>query len=160
MQTFLPYADFTESVVALDYRRLGKQRVETYQILKALKQGGGLHGGWARHPASRMWEGYELALLEYQRETCREWVEVRQYKDTCWQKTRDLFTAEELEQFEAGDYEYPDWFGNPEFHLAHQSNLVRKAPEFYTRFFNGVTDDLPYIWPGSTLDEAKAKVAA
>lgn len=157
MQTFLPYADFVKSVEVLDYRRLGKQRVETYQILKALKTGGGLHSGWARHPASRMWEGYELALLEYQEATCMEWVEGRRYKDTCWVKSRDLFTDEELDQYARKDYVYPPWFGDEDFHAAHQSNLVRKAPEFYGRVFEDMFDDLPYIWPGSTLEEAKKK---
>lgn len=36
MQTFLPYEDYEESAKSLDYRRLGKQRVETYQLLKVL----------------------------------------------------------------------------------------------------------------------------
>ncbi len=34
MQTFLPYQDFTETAKCLDYRRLGKQRVEAKRILK------------------------------------------------------------------------------------------------------------------------------
>ena len=37
MQTFLPYPDFTQSAKTLDYRRLGKQRVEAWQILNALR---------------------------------------------------------------------------------------------------------------------------
>lgn len=36
MQTFLPYADFAQSAASLDMMRLGKQRVETYQILQKL----------------------------------------------------------------------------------------------------------------------------
>lgn len=36
MQTFMPYNSFEESAHALDQRRLGKQRVENYQILQAL----------------------------------------------------------------------------------------------------------------------------
>lgn len=36
MQTFLPYADFEESAFVLDTRRLGKQRVETLQIMQSL----------------------------------------------------------------------------------------------------------------------------
>ena len=36
MQTFLPYRGFTESARVLDTRRLGKQRVETIQVLRAL----------------------------------------------------------------------------------------------------------------------------
>ena len=35
MQTFLPYPDFARSARCLDNRRLGKQRVESYQILRA-----------------------------------------------------------------------------------------------------------------------------
>ena len=34
MQTFLPYPDFVKSAQCLDYRRLGKQRVEAKQILE------------------------------------------------------------------------------------------------------------------------------
>ncbi len=36
MQTFTPYADFDASVQALDQKRLGKQRVEVIQIVRAL----------------------------------------------------------------------------------------------------------------------------
>lgn len=36
MQTFLPYASYTKSAKALDNKRLGKQRVETLQVLQVL----------------------------------------------------------------------------------------------------------------------------
>ena len=36
MQTFLPYKSMGQSVRCLDYKRLGKQRVEAFQILNAL----------------------------------------------------------------------------------------------------------------------------
>ena len=36
MQTFLPYPAFDLSAQVLDRQRLGKQRVETLQVLKAL----------------------------------------------------------------------------------------------------------------------------
>lgn len=36
MQTFLPYKDFKKSAQALDRQRLGKQRVETMQLMTAL----------------------------------------------------------------------------------------------------------------------------
>ena len=35
MQTFLPHADFDRSAEVLDLRRLGKQRVEVIQIVRA-----------------------------------------------------------------------------------------------------------------------------
>ena len=37
MQTFLPYPDFKKSASCLDYKRLGKQRVEGLQILNAIQ---------------------------------------------------------------------------------------------------------------------------
>lgn len=36
MQTFLPYPDFAQSAASLDMMRLGKQRVETFQVLQKL----------------------------------------------------------------------------------------------------------------------------
>ncbi len=36
MQTFLPYSDFRKSLESLDNKRLGKQRVEAYQIISAI----------------------------------------------------------------------------------------------------------------------------
>ena len=48
MQTFLPYPDFVASARCLDRRRLGKQRVEVLQLLRALLVPG---SGWANHPA-------------------------------------------------------------------------------------------------------------
>jgi hypothetical protein len=36
MQTFLPYNDFVKSARVLDYKRLGKQRVEGMQIINAI----------------------------------------------------------------------------------------------------------------------------
>jgi hypothetical protein len=54
MQTFLPVANFKESAKILDYRRLGKQRVEARQILNALQ---GKSKGWANHPATKCGEG-------------------------------------------------------------------------------------------------------
>ena len=36
MQTFLPYTDFRKSLESLDNKRLGKQRVEAYQIISAI----------------------------------------------------------------------------------------------------------------------------
>ena len=36
MQTFTPYADFEKSLRTLDLKRLGKQRVEVIQIIRAV----------------------------------------------------------------------------------------------------------------------------
>jgi hypothetical protein len=158
MQTFLPYADYAQSAESLrdDTKRLGKQRVENLQIIKALKQGGGLHGGWSKHPASRMWENFELSLLAYQEAICWVWVS-KGFKDTCWMKSRAFFTEEELEKYDRGDYETPEWIGDEDFHYAHRSSLVFKAPEIYAELFPDIDvngEPVPYIWPGKSLAEA------
>jgi len=50
VQTFLPYTDFIKSAKCLDYKRLGKQRVEAKQILNILL-GETTKAGWTNHPA-------------------------------------------------------------------------------------------------------------
>lgn len=55
MRTFLPYPDLRASCVVLDDKRLGKQRVETSQILRALTWP---RFAWKNHPAVRMWRGF------------------------------------------------------------------------------------------------------
>ena len=83
MQTFLPYPCFIESAKCLDFRRLGKQRVESKQLLNALeiRKSGIAKGGWVNHPATVMWEGYEDALKHYMNIMIIEW-RLRKYKNT------------------------------------------------------------------------------
>lgn len=133
MQTFLPYANFVDSAQVLDYRRLGKQRVETKQILNALA---GNSKGWVNHPATVMWRGYETALAEYGFVICTEWI-ARGYKDSLLDFFNDLRQE---------SYELPNWLGNEDIHISHQSNLIRKDPAFYIPRFGNITPDLPYVW--------------
>lgn len=138
MQTFLPYPDFAESAKCLDRQRLGKQRVECLQLLKALKG----EGGWANHPSTKMWRGYTPALVYYGVTICSEWRQ-RGYQDTCLGKMLDFYDIG-LHSFRL---ELPFWLGDPVFHLAHKSNLIRKLPEHYGKLWPDVPADLPYIWP-------------
>jgi hypothetical protein len=80
MQTFLPYPSFPKSAQCLDYRRLGKQRIETKQIWQTL-MGVSKGKGWANHPAVLMWKGHEDALIWYGEIMCEEWIR-RGYNDT------------------------------------------------------------------------------
>lgn len=133
MQTFLPYRDFVESVKVLDYRRLGKQRVETFQVLNILLDRTESKG-WRNHPAVRMWRGYEEALKLYQNVTILEWIE-RGYNNNM-----------KLEEVNIDFFKFPHWLGNDDFHRSHRSNLLRKNFEYYSQFFNE-PDNLEYIWP-------------
>ena len=148
MQTFLPFADFERSVLALDSKRLGKQRVETLQIVRALTWA---DYGWANHPAVLMWKGYEEALGRYGFACCEAWID-RGFGDSCAATIAvDLRSAgvdvvrTQSELAAAGAL--PAWLGDDDLHRSHQSSLVRKDPEHYRPLFPGVPDDLPYVWP-------------
>ncbi len=136
MQTFLPYADFVTSARCLDRQRLGKQRVETLQLLNALT---GRSAGWRNHPAAKMWAGHELALADYGLACCQVWIE-RKYADTCADKISEI-------RMTLPSCSLPRWMGDTDFHKSHQSNLLRKNFWHYRQFNWNVPDNLPYIWP-------------
>lgn len=151
MQTFLPFPNFTESAVVLDSRRLGKQRVEALQVFRGLTVPG---YGWRRHPAVRMWTGYEEALVRYGLDVCAVWT-AEGRADTCaltlmHDFRAHLAAATVRSQAQLGaEGDLPPWLGVPEFHRSHQSALLRKDPERYRDRFPQVPDDLPYVWPPS-----------
>ena len=139
MQTFLPYPDYAASAKVLDRQRLGKQRVENLQIIKALLDP---TYGWQNHPAVNMWRNYEFELVVYGISICKEWIS-RGYKDTCLDKLMVLADKNPWISIEI-----PDFIGNEEFHKSHRSNLLRKAPEFYGPLFEqGLENNLEYVWP-------------
>jgi hypothetical protein len=127
MQTFLPYRKFTSSARVLDNKRLGKQRVETMQIMTALV----LKTGWVNHPATKMWAGYEFSLMSYQEAICDEWAIDRGFRDTCLDKTRAIFM--QLPEEKRLPLEVP-WMGLKKFHSAHRANLLRKDPIHYGQY--------------------------
>ena len=144
MQTFLPYPDSIESAKVLDRQRLGKQRVESLQILQTLR---GISDGWKNHPAVLMWKGYEEALFLYGYVICQEWIS-RGYKDTCAMKMANVMNMKIPLIISYVGISFPYWFGSQDFHQSHKSNLLRKFPEHYRKFWPSLRDDLPYVWPG------------
>ncbi|MFF1543758.1 MSMEG_6728 family protein [Streptomyces sp. NPDC058291] len=177
MQTFLPYPDFRASALVLDRRRLGKQRVEALQVLRGLVRPG---YGWRRHPAVRMWAGYDEALVRYGLEVCRAWCDLG-HRDTCAATLVADFTAHRADappgspastastavpttaaRDQAGlaaAGELPPWLGEEAFHRSHRSALVRKDPAVYAPLFPEVPDDLPYVWPASDRESDAASPA-
>lgn len=143
MQTFLPYPDFRESAKVLDMKRLGKQRVEAYQILCCLLGVSCMQ--WKNHPAVKMWVGHEYALVDYIISICQEWIG-RGYCDTVLPKTIALVNAY-MAKKKTFSKAKPWWVGNVEFHQSHQSNLIRKNSRYYKKDFPLIDPCLPYIWP-------------
>ena len=150
MQTFLPYASFKESAQCLDYRRLGKQRVEAAQIHRALTDP---TYGWQHHPATQMWRGYADALAQYHNIMITEWVQ-RGYRNTM----SYLLYPDHVEM--------PPWLGNADVHFSHQAALAYKLPEHYNQFgwereskfilrlaMNHTIRKPVYYWPTSVYRE-------
>jgi hypothetical protein len=149
MQTFLPVADFADSARLLDSPRLGKQRVETLQILRAIELP---DYGWANHPAVLMWRGRTPALVAYGLAMARIWRE-RGFGDTTETQIGEfapqVVGVPQAELADAGLL--PSWLGDEALHRSHRSNLIAKDPDFYrprfAELFGPEPDDLPYVWP-------------
>jgi hypothetical protein len=138
MQTFLtsndpdPVIAFVETARHLDYRRLGKQRVEALQILNTLQ---GKSSGWANHPAVKMWREHVPLLERYMNAMILEW-QLRGYNNTM--KLRDLKGKPAPSK--------PEWM-TTDLVLSHRSNLLRKEPHYYRILWPNVPDNIPYVWP-------------
>lgn len=136
MQTFLPYADIRGSIACLDDRRLGKQRAETVQILRALAaERENRPYAWRRHPAARMWRGYDALLGAYLDASLDEW-ERRGFRNTILRHAAP-----------GPGLRLPPWWGDPRLHGSHRSALLRKNPRYYGRYGWREPPDLPYYWP-------------
>lgn len=134
MQVFVPETNFRDIARVLDYRRLGKQRVETFQILRANLD---LTLGWKNHPASRMWADNLAGLSAYGVAMCEEWI-ARGYKDTTMEKIIALVAPDPTD--------LPTWWGRTDIVESHRSNLVRKDADYYRPIYPDTPDDLPYVW--------------
>jgi hypothetical protein len=141
MQTFVPINSFSQSAEVMDLRRLGKQIIECQQIFKALSVPG---YGWQSHPAVKMWRGHRGSLLNYTEAFNKEW-RIRRGKDHGAYLNLLQIASEHF--IDPSEYDMPKWWGVYEVHESHQSNLVRKAPEHYSKYFPNVREDLEYLWP-------------
>jgi hypothetical protein len=146
MQTFLPYPDFVASAESLDPPRLGKQRVETLQILRALELP---EYGWSNHPAVVMWRRRVPALVLYGLTCARAWIRLG-HADTTYQQMAEFapdvagLTQDDL----AARGLIPSWCGDQRLHLSHRSKLLAKDPAYYGARFAGTPVGLDYYWPG------------
>lgn len=130
MQTFLPYPDFSKCAAVLDRQRLGKQRVEAFQILRAITT----NNGWKHHPIVKMWTGYESALKTYANAMIQEWVK------------RGFRNNMAIYDLSENRIIYPWWLGEKEFHASHRAALLAKNYEHYAQFGWEEEPFIKYIW--------------
>lgn len=158
MQTFLPYQNFVQSAKCLDYKRLGKQRLEAREILainlnkrfpdifnlEFLKSNISLlrYDAHRKHPAVLMWEGHEFDLLEYGCSICLEWG-IRGYNDQqlLW------FNDTCAKMIKLGNGLWTKFEQPEEFHSSHRAALLYKNYEWYKQFGWIEEPKLEYWWP-------------
>ena len=128
MQTFLPYPTFEFTAKTLDWKRLGKQRVEGMQIINAIEK----DTGWKHHPIVNMWKPYVNALKHYTNIMIAEWIR-RGYNNN-------------MKIYDVNNIIKPHWLGKEEFHSSHRANLLRKDREYYSQFNWQENPESPYVW--------------
>lgn len=154
MQTFVPLGpDLRGGFAQLDYRRLGKQRVEAWQILNILRgvdnEGNPkVHGGWANHPATKMWQGFPHGLAYYGKLCCEEWI-ARGYNDSLLDRFQSVIDEYEAERpWASGTHViWPPWLFDDCVAETHRSRLIDKFPEHYQPLWPDTPLGLDYIWP-------------
>ena len=135
MQTFLPYPNFEKTVKCLDFRRLGKQRVEAMQIYNIIS-GKNKSNAWINHPVVKMWREYPDALAYYHNLCIAEWI-IRGYNNNM-----KLINHKPIKNIV-----FPSWFGGEKFHSAHRQTLLEKNFEWYSQFNWKEEPKYEYIWP-------------
>lgn len=157
MQTFLPFADFRQSMMVLDPSRLGNQVYREGMTL--------IRGGWPNHPASKMWRGCEQALAMYLLFGVEELLaRGYDYRDRPWchelvkmlpiQPIKSVESALSAHRFILNRCILPPWLGDEAIHASHRGVLLWKNPEWYSQF--GWKDKprpprpdgkMDYVWP-------------
>jgi hypothetical protein len=153
MQTFLPHGyDFEATARSLDQKRLVKQAVEGYQILRSLA---GISQGWKNHPATKMWRGHEGWLAAYLDAILDE-MERRGYSAATRPKIHALID----ENFPDNDLDTaPPWLLDFRVSYTHKGRLYEKMPDHYRQFADyadfkqyACCDRCNYFWPTHSQD--------
>lgn len=138
MQTFLPYKNFKKSAQALDSKRLNKQVLECYQILKVLSNKDPF-AGWRNHPAVKMWRGHEQSLWDY---TFAMVAEASSRGIKVDKNVANLTALRKQLGHEWG-VGLPSWYSDNEAMVrvttTHRANLYNKDSIYYFNFASDIT---------------------
>jgi len=175
LKTFVPFAggNFEEgvlrSLMCLDDKRLGKQRVETFQIWKMVRgfpfdntkrpadHASLKPAAWSRHPAVHQWHGYADALALYLIKNIEIWeqrvspITGRPFDNT---RMHENLTKWRIAYHENDDqkpitYEsvkVPHWWSDPRIHDSDKGILYRKD-KHYSMFRKYAMVYEQYVWP-------------
>ena len=154
MQTFLPSSNISYSAKSLDNKRLNKQILEGYQILKVLS-GESSSGAWRNHPAVLMWKGYETGLWSYIQHMISE-AKIRGIKTI--NNENNLIALKEKCSDRWGKTPPIFWLNDTKvmrITTTHKANLFKKDPIFYSQYQYAVSspynkpccEKCNYYWP-------------
>jgi len=160
VQTFLPVPSFSGTAELLDRQRLNKQALEAWQImmtnLKLDPEGNHREPkGWYNHPATLMWRGHDMALLEYIRAMVSEWI-LRGYKSTILDKAEaTMATAIDRGLVAYPHPDMPKWYKVPRtlnaITKSHRLALLNKNYQWYSRWgwkedTGAKPESYEYVW--------------
>lgn len=127
MQVFIPYPDPFLTAQCLDRKRLQKQRLEAYTIIKAIVY---KTGGWASHPVVKMYSdhiGWLQCYLSCLRLYLEGFLDEARYWADNANKIRPPFIT-------------------PDLCDQHKRRLYTKAPDLYPQFAEyGESDENWYV---------------
>jgi hypothetical protein len=137
VNTFIVSDDYESTAKILDYKRLGKQRVEAMQLINVLENSE--LTGWKNHPATKQWRGHVNELKKYTNEMIKEWIR-RGYKNT-------------MKLYDVDESTCKPWFITwKPMQYSHMASLIRKNKEYYKPYFYKkypiVYEFYTYLWVG------------
>ena len=157
MITLLPVKSFVKSMEFLDTLTLDRQRIEAAMILEVLTEEDYLPHvkfvspfnrefiHWFKCPSVQMWKGYEEWLKLYIACAIGEF------------KFRGHSSNIATPKYDTSLQDPPEWLGLEELHASHRSNLIRRLPSHYQKFWPSENEELPYYWPQERKDMDLAK---
>lgn len=154
IQTWLPVPEFAESIRVLNAEHLAVQRLSVLEVIEWIHtidpEDSRLPDDYVvsdldGHPILDMWKGYELQLIELGLMTCDEWAHRHGKRDPLHQAIANHL---EWATTDEADFRKPDWFGDVEFHLGHQAELLRRDRDWYSAHFMA-GEDRRMTWPRS-----------
>lgn len=152
VNTFLIHEDYTQIAKLLDYKRLGKQRVECKQLITIIENYYNKNytkTGWKTHPATLMWLNDLNELKKYANCMIREWIH-RGYKNT-------------METYIITEQTKKPWFvKSRDIRYTHMASLMRKDPAYYRPLFKDIVPYrytlYTYIWTAKLTEEQVKKL--
>lgn len=131
MQTWLPYPNFSCSVICLTSTHLEAQVRDAMQLINEAAVEHSTRTGWSRHPAAAMWRGYLPALALYASCICRELKRRGRmaYAPESFllsgHRNVAVFYWSSLPAIADDDsIALPPWLGRPDVHASHRAALL------------------------------------